>query len=109
MTTDGGGWTNVNYNFGNVVALTANNGISAAGVSSAAINAGTVSLGAVVCGGQPHYTTYFTDAFSGAVAFSEVLYNVKSYGWSDDRCGGVLQDVPRTGLVKFTSFSDNLL
>ena len=28
MTTDGGGWTNVNYNFGNIVALTANNGIS---------------------------------------------------------------------------------
>lgn len=50
MTTDGGGWTNVNYNFGNVVALTANNGISTSGVSSAAINAGTVSLGAVACG-----------------------------------------------------------
>ncbi|MFB0965345.1 MAG: hypothetical protein QMC36_06780 [Patescibacteria group bacterium] len=68
------------------MALTANNGVSTSGMSSAAINAGTVSLGAVVCGAQPHYTTYFTDAFSGAVAFTEVLYNVKSYGISDVRC-----------------------
>lgn len=30
--------------------------------------------------------TYFTAAFSGAISYTEVLYNVKSYPSGDIRC-----------------------
>ncbi|MDD5213764.1 MAG: fibrinogen-like YCDxxxxGGGW domain-containing protein [Candidatus Gracilibacteria bacterium] len=105
MTTNGGGWTNINYNFGNIVALTANNGISTTGVSTNKINGTLVNkLGSASCTDTPVRTS-FTTAFISALNFSEVLYNVKSYRSGDTRCGGVLYGMGQTGLMQFNSFS----
>jgi prepilin-type N-terminal cleavage/methylation domain-containing protein len=46
MTTDGGGWTNLNYNMGSLSSCITGNGISSSGTATALINSSTQSINA---------------------------------------------------------------
>jgi hypothetical protein len=110
MTTDGGGWTNVNRKIGSQGALTGYNGISETATSDQLINAPLVSSYNTDCSDNSVVTEFGQDFFD-TFPFTEIKIESKSYGGGDTRCGGVLRrssfDV--NNLVKFNSFNTGAL
>ena len=107
MTTNGGGWTNVAYKFGNISAITANNGISTNSVSTEFVNGSTVSMYKNTC--DPSYiNSSFTTEFRNNFDFKEVYLDAKSYGDGDNRCGGILSSVKYSNVTKFNSFNNGV-
>lgn len=109
MTTDGGGWTNVNYNFGSITALSLNNGINV-GPSTELVNGDLVSLYTNSCNGTS-INTSFSQEFINIMSFTEIKLNAKSYASGGVRCGGVLRGVTFDAqkILKFTNFRNGAL
>ncbi len=107
MTTDGGGWTNVNTNFGNISGIDGHNGISG-GNSTLQVNGSLVSISNSDCSDNSIVTS-FSPEFYNDFDFSEVKLNAKSFGGGDTRCGGVLRRTPKLNVVKFSSFNTGAL
>lgn len=108
MTTDGGGWTNVAYNFGEIIALSNNNGISTSSESTSFLNTPMNSMYKNTCD-YSRVNTSFTTDFNETIDFTEVYVDAKSYGSSDIRCGGILSSSTRDEITKFNSFNSGAL
>lgn len=107
MTTDGGGWTNINTNFADIQAITENNGIQG-NTPDSFINGSLVSKYNTDCSLNSTITS-FTDDFYNNFNFSEVKINSKSYGSGDIRCGGLLRNSNRDTVTKLNSFNTGAL
>ena len=110
MTTDGGGWTNLNRKIGSENVLTSNNGIKESATSVDLINAPLVSKYNTNCSDNEVVTKFEQDFFE-TFLFNEVKLESKSYGGGDIRCGGVLRknSFDIDNLVKFNSFNTGAL
>lgn len=110
MTTDGGGWTNINRKIGSSGALTGYNGISETGTSDQLISAPLVSSYNTNCSDNS-VVTEFGEEFYQLFPFTEIKIESKSFGGGDIRCGGVLRrtSYDHNTLVKLNSFNSGAL
>jgi len=106
-----GGWTNVNYHFGDIISYKGNlNGISTQWVSSYLINWQLKTAFDLFNNCSTNgwiKITEFTQQFINEFNFSEIKVNAKSYSlWPDVRCGWILRYVSYKNFSEINSFDD---